>query len=140
MENVFEFKEWIQKIINKVQNVAHKRNRRVSKWFDNSCHCFVVINVTQAHWHHTMECWCSSFRTVFVVDKVVPVGVLISVKFNYMYFMTSLQGKNEVEVVHWHTHWDVREVVLVHMIFTKWYPSEYWSLTKFNYFYDLATR
>ena len=45
-----------------------------------------------------MECRCSSFRTVFAVDKVVPVRVLISVKFNYMYFMTSLRGKNEVEV------------------------------------------
>ena len=58
---------------------------------------------------------CSSFRTVFVVDKVVPVRVLISVKFNYMYFITSLRGKNEVKVkfensmhnykatlVHWH--------------------------------------
>ena len=62
-----------------------------------------------------MEYRCSSFRTGFAVDKVVPVRVLISVKFNYMNFMTSLRGKNEVEVkfensmhnynatlVHWH--------------------------------------
>ena len=45
-----------------------------------------------------MECRCSSFGTVFAVDKVVPVIVLISVKFNYMNFMTSLRGKNEVQV------------------------------------------
>ena len=36
-----------------------------------------------------------NFRTV---DKVASVRVMISVKFNYMYFMTSLRGKNEVEV------------------------------------------
>ena len=100
------------------------------------------INVTQAHWHHTMECWCSSFRTVLILEQLTKwylSRVLISVKFNYMYFMTSLGGKNEVQVkfersmhnynvtlVHWHTHWDVSAVVLVLMLFTKWYPSEYW--------------
>ena len=176
----------------------------------NCCHCFVVkvypTNVTQAHWHHTMECRCSSFRTgQITVDKVVAVRVLKSVKFNYMYFMTSLRGKNEVQVkfeknihncnatlVNWHhtlgchcscfgtyavhkvvpirvliaeklnyfmtslrgkirsklnlktactttmpieficiIYWGVSAVVLVLMLFTKWYPSEYWSLKIF---------
>ena len=60
--------------------------------------------------------------------------LLISVKFNYMYFMTSLPGKNEVEVkfensMHNYNatqfidiiHWDVSAgiVVLVLMMFTK---------------------
>ena len=41
-----------------------------------------------------------SFRTVLVLEQltVVSVRVLISVKFTYMYFMTSLRGKNEVQV------------------------------------------
>ena len=62
---------------------------------------------------------------------MVPVKVLIAEKFNY--FMTSLRGKNEVEVkfensMHNYnatlvidiTHWDVSAVVLVLMMFTKW--------------------
>ena len=69
-------------------------------------------NATLVHWHHTLGCQCSSFGT-YDVHKVVPVKVLIAEKFNY--FMTSLRGKNEVEVkfensmhnynatlVHWH--------------------------------------
>ena len=51
-----------------------QRKRRVANWFDNCCHCFVVkvypINVTQAHWHHTMECRCSSFRTVLILEQL----------------------------------------------------------------------
>ena len=98
-----------------VKQLRHKRcsqrNRQVANWLDKCC----PINVTQAHRHHTMECRCSSFGTVFAVNKVVPVRVLISVKFNYMYFMTLLWGKNEIQVkfeksmhnynatlVHWH--------------------------------------
>ena len=45
-----------------------------------------------------MECRCSSLGTVFVVDEVVPVRVLISEKVNNKYFMTSIRGKNEVQV------------------------------------------
>ena len=51
-----------------------QRKRRVANWFDNCCHWFVdkvyPINVTQAHWHHTMECWCTSFRTVLVLEQL----------------------------------------------------------------------
>ena len=43
-----------------------------------------------------MECRCSSFSTVYAVHKVAPVRVLIAEKINY--FMTSLRGKNEVQV------------------------------------------
>ena len=69
-------------------------------------------NATLVQWHHTLGCQCSSFGT-YDVHKVVPVKVLIAEKLNY--FMTSLRGKNEVEVkfensmhnynatlVHWH--------------------------------------
>ena len=63
--------------------------------------------------------------------RVVPVKVLIAENLNY--FMTSLRGKNEVEVkfeksMHNYNaikHWDVSAVVLVLMMFTKWYPSDY---------------
>ena len=86
---------------------------------------------------------------------MVSVRVLISVKCNYMYmyFMTSLRGKNEVEVkfensmhnynatlVHWHHTLgcqcssfgicDVHKVVPVKSI-NRW---------KIELFYDLATR
>ena len=69
--------------------------------FENSMHNY---NATLVHWHHTLGCQCSSFGTY-----AAPVRVLIT------YFMTSLWGKNEVEVkiensmpnynvtlVHWH--------------------------------------
>ena len=77
--------------------------------FENSMHNY---NATLVHWHHKLGCQCSSFDT-YAVHKMVPVGVLIAEKCNY--FMTSLRGKNEVEVkfensmhnynatlVHWH--------------------------------------
>ena len=77
--------------------------------FENSMHNY---NATLVHWHQTLGCQCSSFGT-YDVHKVVPVKVLIAEKLNY--FMTSLRGKNEVEVkfensmhnynatlVHWH--------------------------------------
>ena len=77
--------------------------------FEKSMHNY---NVTLVHWHHTLGCQCSSFGT-YAVHKVVPIRLLISEKLNY--FMTSQQGKNEVEVkfensmhnynatrVHWH--------------------------------------
>ena len=77
-------------------------NRRVANWFEKCCHCFVAkvyhINITQAHLHHTMECRCSSFGIVFAVDKVERVRVLISVKFNYMYFMTSLKMRSRLNL------------------------------------------
>ena len=57
------------------------------------------------------------------------------------YFMTSLPGKNEVEVkfensmhnynatlVHWYHTLGGQSVVLVLLLFIKWYQSEYWSL------------
>ena len=69
-------------------------------------------NVTQGHWHYTMECQCSSFGTM-LFTKWYPIRVLIAEKLNY--FMTSLRGKIEVQVkfensmynynvtlVHWH--------------------------------------
>ena len=52
-------------------------------------------NATRVHWHHILGCQCSSFGT-YDVHKVVPVRVLIAKKWNYC--MTSLWGKNEVEV------------------------------------------
>ena len=77
--------------------------------FENSMHNY---NASLVHWHHTLGCQCSSFGT-YDVHKVVPVRLLIAEKLNY--FMTSLRGKNEVEVkfensihnynatlVHWH--------------------------------------
>ena len=77
--------------------------------FEKSMHNY---NATQVHWHHTLGCQCSSFGT-YAVHKMVPVRVLIAKKMNY--FMTSLRGKNKVEVkfkksmhnynaslVHWH--------------------------------------
>ena len=77
--------------------------------FENSIHNY---NVTLVHWHHTLGCQCSSFGT-YDFHKVVPVRLLIAEKLNY--FMTSLWGKNEVEIkfensmpnyyaslVHWH--------------------------------------
>ena len=82
---------------------------KVEVKFENSMH---NNNATLVHWHHTLGCQCSSFGTCGV-HKVVPVRVLIAEKLNY--FITSLQGKNEVEVkyensmhnynaslVHWH--------------------------------------
>ena len=82
---------------------------KVEVKFENSMHNY---NATLVHWHETLECQCSSFGT-YDVHKVVPVKVLIAEKLNY--FMTSLRGKNEVEVkfeksmhnynatlVHWH--------------------------------------
>ena len=77
--------------------------------FENSMHNY---NATLVHWHHTLGCQCSSFG-IYDVHKVVPIRLLIAEKLNY--FMTSLRGKNEVEVkfensmhnynatlVHWH--------------------------------------
>ena len=52
-------------------------------------------NVTETHWHDTIEYRCSSFSTVYAVHKLAPVRVLIAEKNNY--FMTSLWGKNEVQ-------------------------------------------
>ena len=52
-------------------------------------------NVNLVHWHHTLGCRCSSFGTC-AVYKAVPVRVLIAEKLNY--FMTSLRGKNEIQV------------------------------------------
>ena len=82
---------------------------KVEVKFENSMHNY---NATLVHWHETLGCQCSSFGT-YDVHKVVPVKVLIAEKLNY--FMTSLRGKNEVEVkfensmhnynatlVHWH--------------------------------------
>ena len=82
---------------------------KVEVKFENSMHNY---NATLVHWHHTLGCQCSSFGT-YDVHKVVPVKVLIAEKLNY--FMTSLRGKNKVEVkfensmhnynatlVHWH--------------------------------------
>ena len=82
---------------------------KVKVKFENSMHNY---NATLVHWHHTLGCQCSSFGTSDV-HKVVPVRLLIAEKLNY--FMTSLRGKNEVEVkfensmhnynatlVHWH--------------------------------------
>ena len=82
---------------------------KVEVKFENSLHNY---NATLVHWHQTLGCQCSSFDT-YDVHKVVPVKVLIAEKLNY--FMTSLRGKNEVEVkfensmhnynatlVHWH--------------------------------------
>ena len=82
---------------------------KVKVKFENSMHNY---NATLVHWHHTLGCQCSSFGT-YDVHKVVPVRLLIAEKLNY--FMTSLWGKNEVEVkfensmhnynatlVHWH--------------------------------------
>ena len=82
---------------------------KVKVKFENSMHNY---NATLVHWHHTLGCQCSSFGT-YDVHKVVPVRLLIAEKLNY--FMTSLRGKNEVEVkfensmhnynatlVHWH--------------------------------------
>ena len=98
-------------------------------------------NVTLVHWHHTLRCQCSSLGT-YAVHKVVPIRVLIATKLNY--FMTSLRGKNEVEVkfensmhnynvtlVHCIdiTHWDVNAVVLVLVLFTKWGPSNNQNIT-----------
>ena len=60
--------------------------------FENSMHNY---NATLVHWHHTLGCQCSSFGT-YAVHKVGPVRLLIAEKLNY--FMTSLRGKNEVEV------------------------------------------
>ena len=101
-------------------------------------------NATLVHWHHTLGCQCSSFGT-YDVHKVVPVKVLIAEKCNY--FMTSLRGKNEVEVkfeksmhnynatlVHWHQTlgcqcssigtYDVHKVVPIRLLIAE----------KFNYF------
>ena len=115
-------------------NVAHNATCRLP------IDLTIVINVTQSHRHHTMEFRCSSLRTVFAVDKVVPVGVLISVKFNYMYFMTSLRGKNEVKVKFENSmhNYNATPVHRHHTLGcqcssfgtcdVKWYPSEYWSL------------
>ena len=82
---------------------------KVEVKFENSMHNY---NATLVHWHQTLGCQCSSFGT-YDVHKVVPVKVLFAEKLNY--FMTSLRGKNEVEVkfensmhnynatlVHWH--------------------------------------
>ena len=60
--------------------------------FEKSMHNY---NSTLVHWHHTLGCQCSSFGT-YAIHKVVPIRVLIAEKLNY--FMTSLWGKNEVEV------------------------------------------
>ena len=72
----------------------------------------VQVNIISTIVHHTLGCQCNSFST-YAVHKVVPTRLLISEKLNY--FMTSLRGKNEVEVkfensmhnydatrVHWH--------------------------------------
>ena len=86
--------------------------------FEKSMHNY---NATLVHWHHTLGCQCSSFGTYgYAVYKVVPIRVLTAEKFNY--FMTSLRGKNEVEVnfensMHNYnatlfinmTHWDVSQ-------------------------------
>ena len=77
--------------------------------FEKNMHNY---NATLVHWHHTLGCQCSSFGT-YAVHKVVPIRILIAEKCNY--FMTSLRGKNEVQVkfensmhnynatlVHWH--------------------------------------
>ena len=99
--------------------------------FEDSMHNY---NASLVHWHHTLGCQCSSFGT-YDVHKVVPVRVLIAEKLNY--FMTSLWGKNEVDVkfedsmhnynatlVHW--HWDVSAVVIVQCTYAvqKWDPSD----------------
>ena len=50
--------------------------------FEKSMHNY---NATLVHWHQTLGWQCSSFGT-YDVHKVVPVRLLIAVKFNY--FMT----------------------------------------------------
>ena len=109
--------------------------------FENSMHNY---NATRVHWHYILGCQCSSFDT-YAVHKVAPIIVLIAEKLNY--FMTSLRGKNEVEVkfensmhnnnatrVHWHyilgcqcssfDTYAVHKVVPIRILITE----------KFNYF------
>ena len=117
---------------------------KVEVKFENSMHNH---NATLVHWHQTLGCQCSSFAT-YDVHKVVPVKVLIAEKLNY--FMTSLRGKNEVEVkfensmhnynatlVHWHhtlcssfDTYAVHKVVPVRVLIAKKLPIKqskpYW--------------
>ena len=102
-------------------------------------------NITLVHWHHTLGCQCSSFGT-YAVHKVAPIKIFIAEKLNYC--MTSLRGKNEIEVkiecsmhnynitlVHWHqtlgcqcssfgTLYDVHKVVPIRVLIVE----------KLNYF------
>ena len=109
-----------------------RNKNEVEVKFENSMHNY---NATIVHRHQILGCPCNSFGT-YAVHKMVPVRVLIAKKMNY--FTTSLRGKNKVEVkfensmhnyndtlVHWHHTLDVSAVVLVLMMFTKWYPSDY---------------
>ena len=68
------------------------RSNRSEVKIKNNMHNYTAILV---HWHHTLGCQCSSFSS-YGVHKVAPVRLLIAEKLNY--FMTSLRGKNEVQV------------------------------------------
>ena len=59
---------------------------------ENSMHNY---NATLVHCYHTLVCQCSTFYT-YAIHTVVPIRVLIAEEFNY--FITSLRGKNEVQV------------------------------------------
>ena len=95
------FGTYVHKVVPIIVLIAKKFNYfMTSLWgkneveikFENSMHNY---NATRGHWHHILGCQCSSFGT-HAVHKVVPVRIFITEKCNY--FMTSLRGKNEVEV------------------------------------------
>ena len=136
-----------------------QRKRRVANWFDNCCHCFVAkvypINVTQAHWHHTMECRCSSYRTVLILEQLTKWylseycsllnlitcilwprnEVKMRLRLNLKTACTTTMPPQFIDMI----YWGVSAVVLVLMLLTKWYPSEYWSLKNVTIYY-VATR
>ena len=105
--------------------------------FEKSMHNY---NVTfKSHWHHTLVCQCSSFGT-YAVHKVVPITeywslknwtilwhryeVKMRLRLNLKTACTNTMPPSYINM----THWDVSAVVFVLMLFTKWYPSDYWSL------------
>ena len=123
--------------------------------FENSMHNY---NASLVHWHHTLGCQCSSCGT-YVVHKVVLVRILISEKLNY--FMSSLWGKNEVEVkfenslhnynaslVHWHHTLECQcssfGSYTVHKVEPVKQPKHYWRMDGqmeiVNLIVGLATR
>ena len=55
-----------------VTNILYEKSFRLSQSNKQEQHFIRIypINVTQAHWHHTMECRCSSFRTVLILEQL----------------------------------------------------------------------
>ena len=72
---------------------------------------------------------------MYYYDLVHKVNIRLGLHFKTLHAQRTMPGGLLIDL----THWDVSAVVLVLMLFTKWYPINVLLAEKLNYFTDITT-